>query len=142
MVVMEAGLRHRLRRALQQIEAQHRHLKPIYRELVQVVAGRRSGSEREWFAKYADALTAHFDLEEEMVFPAVHGLDAGASREIAMLSRDHSTLLARLKSFEPSLSGPEAGTLLEAFAATLCEHEEREEKLVGSLLQPAADRSG
>lgn len=133
---MQSGLRHRLRRALRHMEAQHRHLGPIRRELYRAVEDGASVRILEWLTRYSDALWAHFDLEEGTVFPAVRGLGAGTREEIDRLVRDHAGFLERLSDFCDRDEGASLGLReLEAFERALREHESREEALMASVVE-------
>jgi hypothetical protein len=125
------GLRLRLRRALRRIEAQHDELRRLFSE---GDAAARSGAERRaWRACLCDALCAHFQLEDEMVFPALHGLYPRVLPTLAELSREHETFLAQLRAMLDAADGTpdDFPAMRHAFG----DHERREEALLASVLE-------
>lgn len=145
MDAMEIGLRHRLRRALRQMEGQHRHLKPIYAELVRAVDGSAASEMREWLSRYREALAAHFALEEEVLFPALRGLHPQRVGDLDRLSDDHQRFQAKLLEIEGALltaCGPDNASRIAAFRDSLEDHERREERLVVQLLDVSSEPAG
>ena len=71
---METGLRFRLKRATRQIGEQHRDLDKICLELGEAIADGAVNDARDAFQRYCSAVEAHFNLEEGVFFPAIHGL--------------------------------------------------------------------
>lgn len=142
---MQSGLRYRLRRALRHMEAQHRYLGPIQRELRQAVHEGSKDTILDWLARYRDALEAHFALEDGTIFPAIRGLAARTESEVVALVGEHEHLVAWLGALRERLAtgiaGPQA---LEEFALALREHERREERLMASVVDAsdAADAEG
>ena len=142
MDAMEIGLRHRLRRALRQMEGQHRHLKPIYAELVRAVDGRGVAEMQEWVLRYRVALEAHFALEEEVLFPALRGLHPQREADLDRLSEDHQQFQGQLLEIERGLGtayGHDSASRIAALSTSLEEHEQREERLVFQLLDVARE---
>lgn len=141
MDAMEIGLRHRLRRALRQMEGQHRHLKPIFAELVRAVGGRGASEIEEWVLRYRVALEAHFALEEEVLFPALRGLHPQRVGDLDRLSDDHQRFQGQLLEIERGLrsaQGHDSASRIREFRDLLEEHEQREERLVVQLLDDAS----
>lgn len=133
---METGLRHRARRVARQISTQHRHLNPLFEALEQSTAERDGARARAAFERFKDAIDAHFSLEDEFFFPALHGLCPGRSGELSGLSRDHERLLGELVSVNEALGRDDfdsAHRTLGVFATTLSAHESREEQLVTTI---------
>lgn len=136
---MESGLRHRLRRALRHMEAQHRHLGPIQRELHQAVADGTKDEVIDWLLRYTEALSAHFELEDGTVFPAIRGLVARAEGEILALVREHQDFLEWLDALRDRLATQAAGSqALEEFTRALRDHEAREEALLATVMSEAS----
>jgi iron-sulfur cluster repair protein YtfE (RIC family) len=133
---MRAGLLRRLRRALKRVEEQHRALREVAIELDRAVASGSRESVDAWLTRMRDGLVAHFQLEEEVVFPALHGLDPEALAEIQQLERDHGRFLAKLA----ALIGrtPDSSALaprdLKGMRERLAAHEMREEHLLARAL--------
>ena len=127
------GLRYRVRRALRQIGEQHRQLRDLHDGLRAALASGAQPDAREAFARYRDAVAAHFELEEEVFFPALHGLHPQERTELDALGRDHDALRAALerllRRLEPA-SLPDFAPAFEAFRREFASHEKREEALV------------
>ncbi|HXK23433.1 MAG TPA: hemerythrin domain-containing protein [Myxococcota bacterium] len=126
---LETGLRHRLRRAVRRSESQHVQLRALLAEIADALgAGARAvpvGS----LARLRDALQAHFELEDQMLFPAVHGLRPGAGGSIETLCHEHAQFLSELGDALGAVSGCDGDAFLRLRAA-LGDHERREEQLL------------
>ena len=133
---MRAGLRSRLRRAMQRVEEQHRALREIAVQLDAALASGSRESADAGLTRMRDGLSAHFELEEEVVFPALHGLDPSTLPEIEQLERDHVRFLDGLGALlgrelsESALALADLKGLRERLAA----HELREEHLLARAL--------
>lgn len=134
---METGLQHRLRRAVRQMAAQHRHLEPI-RELLTRALQRNAQEEAQTaFDRYREAIEAHFDLEERLFFPALHGLHPDRAEDLDALSREHERFLHEMGEIYESLCEcklSECAEAVDGFLSALTGHERREERLVVSML--------
>jgi hypothetical protein len=132
----DSGLRYRMRRALRQIGDQHRQLQEIRGRLRAALAAGDGRELRDAFVRYRHAVGAHFELEDGVFFPALHGLHPEAQERLEALGREHVGLLAALQELAPLV---EAGALdgfgaaFDAFGAQMVEHEKREEDLVSRL---------
>jgi hypothetical protein len=129
---LETGLRHRLRRALRRTEAQHVKLRALLSELEGSLSAGKTGSIARQLARFCDALEAHFDLEDEVLFPALHGLHPPSKVALEALSSEHRLFLSELRGMlaAPSLDETTFARLRRA----LGEHERREEQLLESIL--------
>lgn len=124
---MRTGLRHRLQRALRRVEEQHRHLRAIQDEIDRAVSGEASEIS-DWVARLRDALRAHFDLEEQVVFPALHGLVPALRQELERLEREHGNFLGML---DDLVDGRELrAAVLRALREQLALHERQEERVM------------
>lgn len=129
----ETGLEHRLKRAARQMVDQHRHLGPIRAELAAALANGSAGVSVRAFRNYVEALEAHFRLESETFFPALHGLHPEFASELQALDGEHVRLIEQLSSLGRRIEAGETSgcsAVLEAFDAELGQHERREEHLV------------
>jgi len=132
----EPGLRLRMNRVLRQIEAQHRHLGPIYQALGEALARGVAEPARSAFQRYHEAIDAHFELEEQFFYPALHGLHPEITAGLEELGRDHRRFLEQARRIEALLLDGDiahGSQQLDVFADELREHEAREERLVASL---------
>jgi iron-sulfur cluster repair protein YtfE (RIC family) len=135
---LETGLRHRLRRAVRRSESQHGQLRALLAEIEGPVRAGALTVPGEWIARLRDALQAHFELEDQVLFPALHGLEPTASGSIETLSREHADFLSELGA---SLAEP-SGCACDAFLrlrAALGDHERREEQLLESVVDGPRD---
>jgi len=133
MVLAQIGLRYRMRRALRQIGEQHRQLREIHARLAAAIAAGERQEARDAFVRYRHALGAHFELEDDVFFPALHGLHPEEREDLEALGGDHAGLLAalqRLASLLEASALDRFGEALDAFRGDLTRHEKREEDLV------------
>lgn len=136
---MSSGLRFRLRRAARHTAEQHRHLREILRDFDSAVAAGDRSWVAEVFALYRSALEAHFALEEDVLFPALHGLHPEHRAELEALADEHVELAAVLERLAAGLerdSMDRFGGTVRGLVKTLGRHEQREERLVRSLTKP------
>jgi len=138
---LRTGLRHRLDRALRRVEEQHRLLRDVDAELARVASNSASTEVSEWLTRKRDALLAHFEWEEEVVFPAVHGLVSGTEQELAQLERDHGEFLALLTRAIAS-DGSVRAEQLDTLRRRLATHEAHEERLVSLALAIEQPQNG
>ena len=127
---LRTGLRHRLRRANQRVQAQHQRLRTLLRD-AESAAG-EGAPLCECVALLREGLRAHFELEEEVCFPALHGLEPSAQPSLLRLARDHRAFLDELAELLDEPSDAPARVLL--LGRALREHEQHEEELFGGLL--------
>jgi hemerythrin HHE cation binding domain-containing protein len=130
---LETGLRHRLRRAVRRSESQHGQLRAL---LAEIEAPLRTGTRvvaTDLVARLRDALRAHFELEDQTLFPALHGLRPDVSAPIEVLSREHADFLAELGAALGAASGCDRDAFVRLRAA-LGDHERREEALLESVV--------
>jgi hemerythrin superfamily protein len=136
----DSGLRYRLRRVARQIGDQHRSIGEIFRVLCCAVADRTKSEAAESLHRYREAVCAHFDLEEEVFFPAIHGLEMTRAHELRDLLRAHEHFRQELD----NLADDFEETPPEDFQERLCQldelltiHEGVEEKLLRQLNEAA-----
>jgi len=133
---MARGLRFRLGRAARHTAEQHRHIQEILRDFDRAVREGDRSALADVFRLYRSALTAHFSLEEEVFFPALHGLHPEHAGELDALSREHQEVNAVLEELDARVEAEEVDSFLRAFQELvdrLTGHEQREEALVHSL---------
>jgi hypothetical protein len=131
-----AGLRYRMRRALRQIGEQHLQLHEIRERLGAAIATRQPLEARDVFVRFRHAIGAHFELEDTVFFPALHGLHPDERQALEALSRDHLGLLAALQRLSPLLDEAafeRFGIGFDAFRRDLARHERQEEGIVSRI---------
>jgi hemerythrin-like domain-containing protein len=134
----DSGLRYRLRRALRQIGEQHRRLHELQDRIGAALAEGDRGELRDAFVRYRHAIGAHFELEDGVFFPALHGLHPESQRDLEDLSHEHGDLLETLRRLAALIDAPEAARFGAAFAAfgdQFARHEAREEGVVSGLAE-------
>jgi hypothetical protein len=132
----ETELRARLRRAAEQIQAQHRRLAPLVEELGRAIASRLPRDAQTAAFRFEGALRAHFLLEQEIVFPAIRSCFLLPQPEIDRFADDHRRIDAALRALIERVLERElelADRCLEACWLAIRDHERREEALLGGL---------
>jgi hypothetical protein len=134
---MSRGLRFRLRRAARQTVEQHEHIDQILGDLRGALDGRDRERVADVFASYRAAVRAHFTLEEDVFFPALHGLHPEHRVALEALIQDHGEMRTDLETLAGSLDGAALGPFaarLRDLVERMREHEGREERLVRSVV--------
>jgi hypothetical protein len=135
----QLGLALRMRREARVISAQHRQLDGFYGSVAGALAGGKADAANAAFARFTDALDAHLALEGGLYFPALRGLRPALAPELAALEDEHQQLRVRLGAAARPVEACDcaaAAAALEALAAALADHEEREEKLLTRIQHP------
>lgn len=133
---LEAGLRFRLRRAAKQIGEQHRQIEGVRLDLEAALgAGARADLEA-LLARFREAIGAHFALEEDVFFPALHGLHPDRSEQLERLSSEHAIFRDMLEGLGRRFDGQALegfGASFQELVKSLAVHETQEEQLVREL---------
>lgn len=128
--VGDAGLRMRLRRAAREITGQHRRLRELSKAVHAAIEAGDAEALRRAAQAYRVALGAHFDLEERIVLPALHGLVPHRADEIDALMQEHSEFFGRLVALaERDVSDVEWRAAFYELGRALAIHECKEEGL-------------
>ncbi len=129
----QPGLRRRLACRGTGIASQHRQLDVFVREVSQALRrGQRRDCETAVF-RLQGALNAHFAVEEQIVFPALHGLRPELADEVRALERDHERLRENMSRLALAIVSSDISTAqraLEEFDAALSAHERSEERIL------------
>lgn len=136
METTQAELSDNLKRAADQILAQHRRLKPLFDDLSVALAGGSSRDAQTAAFRLNGAVKAHILLEEEVAFPAIRGLCPERNAELEALVGDHHGLSAELQTVVDQILKGQlefAAQSLEACLVAIKDHEIREEALLKSL---------
>ena len=129
------GLAARVRHEALRIAAQHHQLDEFHAVFEDALARGDLSSARVTFANFAGALEAHFSLEEEFYFPALHGYRRDLTSELARLCHEHAALRTGVAQLTEELARGEFAACkleLEAWVAQLLAHERSEEALMAS----------
>jgi hypothetical protein len=132
----QIGLRHRISRLSEQVGRQHRHLEELRAEVAEALRCAAPAEACRWLEQFNAALVAHFELEQNIFFPALHGLDPSRKRELEALEREHVDLLADLASVLTGIGSEGWGDAALRFQSCLDRlrgHERIEERLVGAI---------
>lgn len=128
----QPGLRLRLAHASRRLPAQHDFLDALLATTGRALERMPQAEAQEAMRGFRGALEAHFQLEEEVHFPALHGLEPRLEAELEALVLEHHALRDRLLVLEGRI-GREPGAVVAPdfadLAQTLREHESREERL-------------
>jgi hemerythrin superfamily protein len=144
MEALETDLSDHLKRAANQIQAQHRRLEPLFEDLSNALAGGSSRDAQTAAFRLDGAVKAHFLLEEEVVFPAIRGLRPEHQAELEALSDDHQGLGAGLQTvIDQILKGQLdlAAESLESCRLAIKGHEGREEAFLSALDAAVSERT-
>jgi iron-sulfur cluster repair protein YtfE (RIC family) len=132
----QPGLRLRMTQEARRISSQHRQLAGLYALVTRALERRSPAQARVAFERFRDALDAHMSLENELYFPALHGLRPDLEAELAGLVREHRRFRRSLDRLAGSFGDGDASACsrgLASFAAAFAEHEQREERLMESI---------
>jgi nucleotide-binding universal stress UspA family protein len=133
---MDTGLRYRVKRAARQIASQHRHIRSTVDAIREAAANGAGRDLRTALTGLQNAVDAHFSLEEDVFFPAIHGLHPEYAGVMEALGRDHVRFVSELRGIADGLELSDLArfaSAFEAFANSLAAHEVREEELVGAV---------
>ena len=137
----QPGLRLRLAHEARRIASQHGYLDALEVTTLRVLELGEPRQMQLALRGFHGSLDAHFTLEEQVHFPALHGLRPEVEPELDALIREHARFRDELRRIEALLHAPNGGAAdaLAAFrevAARLGRHEEQEERLLERSGQP------
>jgi iron-sulfur cluster repair protein YtfE (RIC family) len=72
------------------MEGQHLHLRPVLAELDFAIRAGADGEIPEQLTRLHHALGAHFEIEESVLFPALHGLSPHTKSDLTKLVDERS----------------------------------------------------
>jgi hypothetical protein len=141
----QPGLRLRLAHEAKRIAAQHEFLDALEGATLRALERGEADEVRSALRTFAVSLGAHFRLEEQVQFPALHGLDPTLEPEIGALVREHVAFREQIAGLEARVANGDGiaqrSQEIASFgqlAAALRQHEEREESLLARI-RSAAD---
>jgi hypothetical protein len=136
MTIEQPGLKRRMGKEARRISSQHRQLDILYEMVTRAADQGDAEAARTHFTRFADALDAHFSLEDGFYFPALHGMRPELTGELEELSREHVGFRSEVEALGALLEqGETAGfsQRLDALAVGLAHHEGAEERLLARL---------
>jgi iron-sulfur cluster repair protein YtfE (RIC family) len=140
----DVGLRLRMRSESRRIAAQHEELNRLRTAVSERIEEDGAIAALETFIRFMATLDAHMNLEEEIYFPALHGLDSSAGPELAELTAEHVEVRLDTVEIRKLLRDDERERARRAFDGLvwrIAKHEMTEEHLIARTMgRPAATR--
>jgi len=135
---IDRGLKLRMQGEERRISSQHRQLGDLFEHVTESVA--RGGARKAVgdFLLFSTALDAHMSVEEDIYFPALHGLRNDMANELQELIREHELMRAELSQIRAVLSTADRGAAFAAIdqlADFLNRHERGEEELIARVTE-------
>jgi iron-sulfur cluster repair protein YtfE (RIC family) len=130
------GLDKRLRYEANRISSQHKKLDELYDTVRHDLDRRARHTAYVSFGRFRDALEAHFEIEDRVYFPAVHGMCPEHRGLLDVLSADHVGFceeLLRIHKLLGSHELDESDRRLKGLVVVLRDHEKREDGLLAIL---------
>jgi iron-sulfur cluster repair protein YtfE (RIC family) len=140
----QPGLRMRVAQESRRISSQHRQLDDLHAFVAAALEQGDASEACQRFCRFKDALDAHMALEDELYFPALHGLEPSLEAELMRLAQEHQRFRSELAALERSFDEGELAscqTALDRFVGRFAAHELREEDLTHAVRGTAARRS-
>lgn len=137
------GLGRRLRYESQRISSQHEKLNQLYADVRRELDRRARHNAFVCFGRLQDALEAHFEVEDRVYFPAVHGFRPEHSPLLDRLLADHVEFRRELNAINRLLDAhelDESQRLLDALVIRLIAHEEKEDALLAEITAAGPQR--
>ncbi len=129
----DEGLRLRMRGEERRIASQHEKLDVLCREIYALLDKDGPRAAVNDFLLFHQVLEAHMTVEEEIYFPAFHGLRPDLSEELDQLIVEHDELRGGLGALKQALKASETDRArfeLERLARRIEEHEAAEEDMI------------
>jgi len=134
----DSGLRLRMRGEERRISSQHRQLGDLFErtlDSVEAIGPRKAVGD---FLLFQTALEAHMSVEEDIYFPALHGLRNDLKDELVDLVEEHKEIriaLDNVKFLMTKANDHDAQLALIELANRIDQHEEREESLLARITE-------
>ncbi len=132
----QPGLRRRLEQEGSGIATQHRQIRELITQLERQLQDSSRDTCQATLSKLRRALRAHFTLEEDVIFPALRGLNPDLASDLAALDREHRSLWEQLEGVERTVDGAlveDATASFASFRRDLRSHEITEETLFAEM---------
>ena len=134
----DAGLKLRMRGEERRISSQHRQLEQLFDRVMKSVRVGGPHKAVNDFLLFSTALEAHMSVEEDIYFPALHGLRNDVGDELGRLIEEHQRIREQLADLRLTLASNDEDlgiAALERLAADVDRHEETEEKLISRITE-------
>ena len=120
---------------------QHDELSELETELASAVAEADVDRVWLWLGRYAEALEAHFDLEEQMLFPLLAGFGGSLRDGVSRLVHQHQRLQNDVDELTRQSNAYDLASGLAALRVEMAAHERLEETLavMASAAVPAGE---
>ncbi len=134
----DSGLRLRMRGEERRISSQHRQLGDLFEralDSVETLGPRKAVGD---FLLFQTALEAHMSVEEDIYFPALHGLRNDLKDELVALVEEHKDIRIALNNVKYLMSqsvAHDAEMALIELANRIEDHEEKEESLLARITE-------
>ena len=129
----DKGLRMRMRGEERRISSQHKQLGELFDRVLASVSGGGPRLALNDFLLFSTALEAHMAVEEDIYFPALHGLREDVGDELVELVSEHVRIRGELRRVQNRLNDgdeAEARKALDDLASLVGRHEKQEEDLL------------
>jgi hemerythrin superfamily protein len=133
----DAGLRLRMQGEARRIAAQHEELNRLRTAVSERIDRDGAIAALDTFIRFVATLDAHMNLEEEIYFPALHGLDSDAGGELADLTAEHVEVRLDANEIRNLLRNDERSSARRAFDGLvwrIAKHEMAEENLIARVM--------
>lgn len=134
----DSGLRLRMRGEERRISSQHRQLGDLFErtlDSVEAIGPRKAVGD---FLLFQTALEAHMSVEEDIYFPALHGLRNDVREELVELVEEHKEIRIALNNVKYLMSRSvdhDSKLALIELANRIEQHEEQEESLLARITE-------
>lgn len=135
---VDMGLKLRMRGEERRIASQHERLDDLCRELYARIGKEGATAALGEFVLFETALDAHMSVEEEIYFPALHGLRTDIGPELSNLVEEHDLLRSQAAGLEQLLRAGDAEAArqaLDRLARDVSTHEQLEEALIARITE-------
>jgi hypothetical protein len=132
----DKGLRMRMRGEERRISSQHKQLGDLYDRVLASIDGGGPRMALNDFLLFSTALEAHMAVEEDIYFPALHGLRNDVGDELRGLVEEHARIRSELPRVQKRLNDrneTDARQALDALADLVGRHEKKEEILLARI---------
>ena len=132
----DIGLRMRMRGEERRISSQHKQLGDLFDRILACVDGGGPRMALGEFLLFSTALEAHMAVEEDIYFPALHGLRNDVGEVLAGLVAEHMRIRGELPKVKKRLNGvseARARQALDELANLVDRHEKQEEDLLARI---------